>query len=162
MAAEMKLSSFPVGVVLPSSPLLKLAYLFTAYFEDGSTIKQTFEDVSILDSKRSAFYDVKQRDKEPVLFVLTKVSDGSRYSVYLKTGQFHVQNLGIPDAKFFVEIPPRPTSEVPLRIVFFRRHWHQFNVGKGGARAISHELAYCIGWQCTYEEKNYQAKIMLF
>ena len=66
--------------------MTNLAYLFTCRFQDGTVLRQTQDDVSQVDSARSAFYDVVQRLAEVETFTLTK-QDGrphtfSAYSNY--------------------------------------------------------------------------------
>lgn len=120
---------------------MQLKYLFIAYYKDGTSYSQTEEDISVSDSTRSCFFDVKQ--DELIKFEL--VGNGHTHSVDLIDGHFEID--GVP---FFIH----EENLSNFRIVFFRRHRHVFNQASG--EEMSHIVTYRIGWQCTVNEKNHQ------
>ena len=63
--------------------MTNLAYLFTCRFQDGTVLRQTQDDVSQVDSARSAFYDVVQRLAEVETFTLTKQDGRPQYHLRL-------------------------------------------------------------------------------
>ncbi len=63
-----------------------MKYHFEVEFQDGSTYKQTKEDVSKVDPKRNCFYDVLNSGKDIKVFTLKRLLD--TWSINLKTGVF--------------------------------------------------------------------------
>jgi hypothetical protein len=124
--------------------MFQLKYLFTAILDDGSTYHQTSDDVSLTDSKRSAFYDIK--DSKLKKFTLS--NDKDVYSVDLTTGAFEVN-----DKSFSIQLENDilPTN---LRLIYFRRRRQHFMIP--ALEELSSDTTYCIGWQCTIDGKNYQ------
>ena len=127
--------------------MFQLKYPFTAVLDDGSTYRQTSDDVSLTDPKRSAFYDIK--DSKVKTFTLSNGVDS--YSVDLSTGAFEVN--GKP---FSVQLENDilPTN---LRLIYFRRRRQHFMIPN--LEELSSDTTYCIGWQCTIDGKNYQRVI---
>lgn len=148
---------------------LKLKYLFTAIFEDGTVIKQTQDDVSVIDpKKRSAFYDVLEYEKKSKLVQFE--IDNAHLAYYdtfedvridLKTGLFLVNNLqiDITDQLFY------PTE--PLKLIYFRETRIETDVIKesGKADEIKSQRFYInryfVGWETMYNGKKYQRTIAL-
>ena len=129
-----------------------LTYFFTCCFNDGSTIQQTPEDTSKIDSTRSAFYDVLQCIDEVETFTLTK-QDGRRhtYMVDLRDGHFEID--GVP---FFTSAEELPKAK--FRLIYFHRHQHRVVQGQisTGDEAL---IQYFIGWQTLIDGKNFQSMI---
>jgi hypothetical protein len=125
---------------------MTLSYLFTCQFKDGTTIKQTSEDISKTDPTRSAFYDVVQR-----------LPDVSKFS--LANGQ-HTCAVDLTDGHFEIDGFPFRTHEDLLgeyRLIYFRRHQHKRALGGPDA----HSVQFFIGWQTTVDGKNIQSTIMV-
>jgi hypothetical protein len=119
-----------------------LKYLFTAQYLDGSVFAQNPEDVSSVDPKRSAFYDVDHSK----LAIFYLVSSNNVYSVNLIDGHFEVN--GVP---FRLHDDPELKD---FRLIFFRQHTHNYNIIT--KEELSHEIVYKLGWQTTKEGKNIQ------
>lgn len=113
---------------------MNLKYLFTATFTDGSVIKQTKEDVSKVDPKRSAFYDVLNSKKEIRSFTLRRLFDN--WSVDLKTGMFTHNGF-----KFQLEENLKPGKRT---LEFFRQHQHDMN---REGHETDHRVTYFIGFK---------------
>jgi hypothetical protein len=121
-----------------------LSHLFICFFNDGSFIQQTEEDISTIDPVRSAFYDVAQRPNDVVLFCV--VGNGHNYTVDLRDGHFEIDGVRF-DAR-----PDMPDDDCEYRLIYFRRHKQIVIQGKDG----EHSIKYHIGWQTTINGKNYQ------
>lgn len=128
-----------------------LKYLFTAVYRDGTTYKQNWQDVSVIDpTKRSCFFDVKQDNVKE--FILK--SDEDIFSVNLDDGHFEVN--GIP---FFMHDSGLGLKD--FRLIFYRQHEHKFNInGNGTKEQLSHDISYCIGWQTNDENGMNVKRIM--
>lgn len=110
---------------------MSLKYLFTAEYKDGTLFTQNPEDVSAVDPKRSAFFDVKH--DQLIGFVL---SDGKNtFGVDLTDGHFEIN--GVP---FFLH----ETEMRDFKLFFFRRHSHTFS--SDGAEQ-THTITYRLGWR---------------
>jgi len=134
---------------------MSLQYLFTAYFKDGSTIKQTIEDVSTINPEKSAFYDVLQRIEDLSHFVLhDHKTIPNDVSVCLVDGSFNVNGLALNVGDPRIQ-PPQDTE---YRLIYFRRHTHRFNPQ---LEELDHEVEYVIGWQATIDGKNIQQTIIV-
>jgi len=117
--------------------MFNLKYLFKATFSDGTVIKQTSKDVSKIDPKRSAFYDVLNCDKTLEKFELTGFLD--KWSVNLKTGEFTHNNK-----KFVLE----ENYKGKRKLEFFRQHQHDFN----GVGETDHRIIYFLGYSVKKEK----------
>lgn len=126
--------------------MIQLKYLFNVRYKDGTFFSQNPEDVSATDPKRSAFFDVKQ--DQVTHFEL--VGNGNSFIVDLADGSFYINGVQI-----FLHDNFELTD---FRLIFFRRHRHHFTLGM---QEVGHEIAYHIGWQCTYDGKNYQETIIV-
>ena len=125
-----------------------LKYLFTATFADGSVIRQTPEDRSVIDpEKRSQFYDVMQQSEERALVAFALSGGGHEYVVNLIDGHFEVD--GVP-----FKIHSEPLSD--FRIIFFRDHTHNIAIGATVSKELNHTVSYRLGWQCTVNNVNHQ------
>jgi len=124
----------------------ELKYLFTATFADGTVIEQTPEDRSAIDpEKRSQFFDVLEKEKQTPIVSFVLMGEGREYGVDLRDGHFEVNRLPF---RMMEGVMPE------YRLIFFRRHTHDFEVGSGSQ--TRHEVVYRIGWQCTVDGKNLQ------
>ena len=122
-----------------------LKYLFTAFYRDGSRFEQTIGDISNIDPTKSAFYDVNQED-----LIKFELSDGhQKISVNLENGSFDINGfiLNIGDD----ELPIRNN----LRLIYYRHNTVLFGPHS------SRDVVYCLGWQTTFNGKNYK-KIIEF
>lgn len=92
-------------------------WLFTAEFEDGTTIVQDQEDKSTTrtDGTGSTFTDVLAREDELVAFHLYHVNGKEAASVDLRTGAFVINGTPFHAHEQFFE----PTQN-KLRLVYFR------------------------------------------
>ena len=119
--------------------MAKLKYLFQAEYKDGTIFNQNPLDTSAVDSKKSAFFDVKQDQLK--LFHL--IGNGNKFTVNLEDGHFEVN--GVPFA-----MHEEPLSN--FRLIFFREHTHVYNVSS--LQEQTHTVVYLLGWQTTYKGKN--------
>jgi hypothetical protein len=142
---------------------MKLKYLFTAEYTDGTSFSQTEEDVSSLDPKRNCFYDVLNSNKKIKKFTLKEQTlwNPHTYSVDLLTGEFEIDGN-----RFMVEGQEQLPGLGEFRLVYTMRVQKHFNASystKSGA-LIKTEPAgetrrWIIGWQTTINGKNYQSVI---
>ena len=136
----------------------KLKYLFKATFKDGRTLEQTPEDVSTKDEARSAFRDVMdeaEQGNRVIRFELTEPKMfPDTYAVDLTDGHFEINGKRIEVGE---QLPVNP-QDIHLRLIYFRRHTHDFNID---LEAKAHRVAYVIGWQTTIAGKNYQQLIAI-
>lgn len=134
---------------MPTTAALELRYLFGAHLSDEREHFQTADDVSVMNPKKSAFFDLCQHDENGELVCdadgVAVVRDdielfqlegqGHKYLVDLRDGHFEVDG-----AVFFVEYPPQGK----LSVVYFRRRRHHF---QGGVE-VWQECTYNFGWRC--------------
>jgi hypothetical protein len=123
-----------------------LKYLFIVTYKDRTVFKQTKEDVSKLDPKRSCFYDVTLKLKEVKTFEIIEQSlFPKKYSIDLESGLFNINgnviNVGEEVAG-------------PKKLIYFRRHRQSTNVTyeltSGNVvknLPIGDEVMYIIGWE---------------
>lgn len=111
---------------MPSTTIVPLKYWFFGTYKDGTKFSQNKEDVSIVDPKRSSFYDVKQDDVRIFCLDIFKLD--------LETGRFYTD-----DCQFYTGDP----GPKPYKLIFYRQHIHNFNIGLD---ELSHEVKYCIGY----------------
>jgi hypothetical protein len=105
--------------------MTNLTYLFLCRFTDGTTLQQTQEDVSTIDSTRNAFYDVTQRLAEVETFTL--IGQNGRhhsFSVNLCDGHFEVNGVA-----FHAQTDQLP-GEAKFRLIYFHRHQHKVIQGQ--------------------------------
>lgn len=119
---------------------MNLKYLFKVEYVDGTKFKQNKNDVSSIDPKRSAFYDVLSSDKEIKTFEIGRVK------VNLQDGHFEVkgQKLQIGDT----------LTPCKRKLIFYRQHQHDFNSGEKIETA--HRVTYFIGWETKIGRKKYK------
>lgn len=126
-----------------------LKYTFQVTYKDGTIYTQNPEDISVTDSTRSCFYDVKQEEvKSFFLF-----NDEHNFSVNLEDGHFELD--GVP---FLMHEENDMLKD--FRLIFWRRHTHSFNQENG--EELSHNVVYRFGWQCTVDGKNYQQIMQIY
>ena len=115
-----------------------LKYLFFVEYQDGTTFQQNAEDVSATDTKRSAFFDVKQN-----IHKFSLEGEGNKYTVDLSDGHFEVNGTC-----FMLHDYSIPLQNI--RLVFYRQHDHTWPTNE-------HKIVYCLGWQANDENgKNVQ------
>lgn len=127
-----------------------LKYLFTAELEDGSFFSQDAEDVSKVDPKRSAFYDLLNCGKKVVKFTLSLAvaHNGAQKTIAVSLVDGHFELNG---QVMWLEENPLP---IERRLVFFRQHQHDFN--SATREQTGHRTKYFIGWQATVGGQNIQ------
>lgn len=123
---------------------MTLRYLFRALFEDGTEIEQTPEDVSCVDPRKSAFYDVISKTNSRLCFFQISDSHGNSFSVNLQDGHFEANNLPM-------WLQPVATDTIPpggrYELIYCRDHRHQFQIGGDGAvQEDNHQVGFRIGW----------------
>jgi hypothetical protein len=121
---------------------MTLKYRFSAFFEDGSDIRQGPDDVSKLDPAKSAFFDVASKTDSPLQ--VFELCDGrNQFMVDLVDGHFEVNGIT-------VWLQPIATDTIPpggrYELIYFRDHRHQLTVGDT-VQELSHQIAYRIGWK---------------
>jgi len=121
---------------MPSTTKVPLKYLFHVQYYDGGGFIQEPEDVSKVDSKRSAYYDVEQ---DKVQYFELLLDDERVLGIDLATGQFFTCAEGYYLTQFTIGDP----GPKPYKLIFYRQHTHNFNVGLD---ELSHEVKYCIGY----------------
>lgn len=126
--------------------MLNLKYLFIVEYKDGSVFQQTPEDVSISDPTRSCYYDVKQ--EEVLRFIL--VGADTVFTIDLSDGHFEVNNV-----PFFMHDAGEELKD--FRLIFYRQHTHQFTMER---KELSHDVVYCIGWQCNDKAGKNHKRVM--
>lgn len=131
--------------------MAELAFLFECHFTDGTMIQQTPDDISSADPSRSQFYDVLQRLNEVQSFGI--YSDLHTYAVDLRDGHFEID--GTP---FTLPCDELPEGHADFRLIYFRRHTHTQTLGQETTEE-DHQIAFHIGWQTTYNGRNYQRTI---
>lgn len=130
---------------------IALKYRFSVEYEDGSVFEQSEEDKSMKDPLRSAFYDIDQ--ERVATFSLTNMETGKTHGVSLIDGHFEIN--GQP---FFAH--DLDLNLQRKRLIFFRRHLHQFNPATG--LETGHTITYRFGWQALDENgKNHQIIITI-
>lgn len=143
---------------------MKLNYLFTAEFIDGSILKQTQEDISLLDPKRNQFYDVLNSGKELkcLTYIQQKIWNPTIVSVDLETGNFILNGVEIISEPI---IDKNTGKEIvirrkPIRYMNVKKHFNATYQIKSGnildMKELQEERIFYIGWQVNIEGKNYQ------
>ena len=127
---------------------MALKYLFDVEFEDGSVYTQNKEDKSLLEEKKSCFYDVLNSGKKIKLFMLSDGKDA--YAVDLTDGRFEV------NGKSFYMHEERDLKD--FRIIFFRQHTHNFNIDT--KEQLSHEIVFRMGFQANDQKGNNIQRVM--
>ncbi len=130
-----------------------LKYLFIAKFDDETSLYQDHNDVSSINDKKSAFYDVLQmieKGKKLIAFQLTDTVN--IFEVNLLTGTFFINGFEIA-----CPVIGNEENDVVLsnyRVIFFRKHKRNFNVD---FEELSHQIWYRFGWQANDETgKNHK------
>lgn len=121
----------------PDGSKLRLKYLFTAVFTDGSRIRQNPEDTSSHTEGRSSFYDVLKEiegGKQLERFLLI---GESTVVVDLRNGQFAING-----ARFVMH----EEDLEDFRILYFRVRDTHFTPGN---ELIGYECSYRIGFQAN-------------
>lgn len=130
----------------------KLAYLWTANFEDGTEIVEPANDhYSKHDPKAeanpSAFRDVLDYEKNSKLltFHLTSVATGDNIGVDLETGIFAINGVAFEAHPQNMDLRGRE-----LQLIFFREIRKEMHIGNntGATKGTDHYInRYFIGWQ---------------
>ena len=120
---------------------MPLKYLFKVEYLDGTIYEQNPEDISISDTKRSCFYDVKQEEVKKFYLI----GNGNTFCIDLTDGHFEVNKVHF---KFHEE------ELKDFRLIFWRRHTHTLNAMN--MNQLTHEVVYRFGWQTTLDGENIQ------
>lgn len=142
-----------------------LNYLFKAEFKDGTSIQQTQEDVSLLDSRRNQFYDVLNSGRELKTLSITeqKVWNPTTLSVNLETGNFTLNGKEL----LMEPIVDKKTGKYlvikgrqPIKYQTVKQHANAtYNVKTLKLLDIEgtgEERIFYIGWKATVNGKSYQ------
>lgn len=134
----------------------ELKYLWTAFFEDGTIIKQPENDQyskhdPSAEGNPSAFRDVLDKEEESrlVMFLLASPENNSIIGVDLRTGRFTINNV-----EFDAHDQNLDLSNKELKIVFFRevRRDTIMGVADWKEKEVKHYInRYSIGWQIVGE-----------
>jgi hypothetical protein len=137
---------------------MNLKYLFEVEYVDGTVFSQTKEDISTIDSKRSAFYDVLQSGKKIKKFTLRRFIN--RYSIDLITGEFDINGTSV-----IVETDkpvPRIEKHFDLKLVYYRQHKQHmdvnYNMGSKkilGVEPQTDTVTYYFGYETVINKKKY-------
>ncbi len=135
-----------------------LKYLFKAEFADGTVYEQTIEDISLVDPKKSAFFDVLQKDeKDSRLLRFLIEGEGHKYLVDLIDGHFEIDGVSFDCHETL------PHNYPDRRIIYYRKHENDFDSNPDGSLGVetAHRIWYCIGWQTTINGKNFKETITI-
>lgn len=134
-----------------------LKYLWTAYFEDGTSIEEPADDHYSkhdpeAEANPSAFRDLLDKEEESklVMFVLNEVGGDTSVGVDLETGQFAINGVA-----FDAHSQQLDLSDKQLKIVFHREvqeHTSMNPVTWEEQGKVSHITRYFIGWQIVGED----------
>lgn len=124
----------------------KYAFHWRAQFTDGSTLKQFDEN------GEHGFGEIQ--DKEDALTSFWLDFQNNNYSVSigvdLTDGSFNINDFTIEpmldDVKW-------KDLNVDFRVIYFRRNRRHYTAEM---LPLGHDIDYFIGWQTTYEGKNYK------
>lgn len=123
-----------------------LKYRFVAEYVDGTILQQNAEDVSAVDPKRSAYFDVDHSR----LRAFALLGKEHNFLVDLQDGHFEVDKVvfSVHDAKDAVP---------PFKLVFFRRHQNSikmdYRVEQNGDTLWqrtydpTHRVSFRLGWE---------------
>ena len=148
---------------MAEKPVLK--WLFRVQYSDDSTYNQAPDDQSVLDEKRSEFYDVLQveekGDKKMRFFSLCEVGTNNVITVDLGSGLFFVNKLPVK-----LEGQPLPKMPEKFSLIFYRQWQQQLQqtVDLKENKVIDQKelpafCEYFIGWECEIAGKKYTQKM---
>lgn len=135
-----------------------LEYLFIAETINGTIIKQTPDDKSLLDPiNRSTFYDVLHCESPIKKFSL--IGKGHVFSIDLTDGHIEI------DGKYFYT--QKPPEHSLLSVIYYRqvqqKIGNEVEVRPDGVEEVRKILKpitrYFIGWQTNYKGKNYKFEL---
>lgn len=134
-----------------------LTFKWKAISKNGKCVSQ-FEDSDLLPTQReNSFKLVQELEKENGLkrFELICVEDGLVHlAVDLETGHFNVRGSS------FHPFNSLSIEDAIYRVVYFKRFRGHLGT-RGEQIAKPYIYLYAIGWQCTFNDNNYQ-RIMLY
>lgn len=147
----------------------ELAYLFQAYFDDGSIFDQTPEDAARLEHPRkgtgSSFTDLLWLMGQPGApklraFALADRSSAGVVAVYLEDGHFELCGNGFwAGAEWRGELP----EGVERRLIYYRdvQQIASMDVKADTGESLGEwryetKTVYYLGWQATIDGKNIQ------
>jgi len=123
-----------------------LKYLFTAYYNDGTTFIQPLDDKSKIEpDKRSAFFDI---DHEKLIrFELKNILNPQEiYSVSLSNGEIEINNSNK------IILPQENKNLSNFRLIYFRRKELLVNytiTTETGKVTNERIVCYILGWQAN-------------
>jgi hypothetical protein len=115
-----------------------MKYLFTAVYGDNGELKQTENDVSVLNPQKSSFYDVLEREKTQKLTAFFLESESHLFGVNLENGLFYINGS-------WVSLNSDDFTGWPLRLIYYREVTRLFNLG--GNQLSEPDIVFCIGFQ---------------
>ena len=128
-------------------PVLK--YLFIVEYKDGTIYEQNLHDLPVIKTTGSSFSDVRIEDVKRFYLVGAE----NAFCVDLSDGHFEVNKI-----PFFMH--DQGIGLKDFRLIFYRQHTHNVNIGMNSFKELSHEINYCIGWQTNDEKGNNIKRIM--
>jgi len=146
---------------MADKPVLK--WLFRVQFADGSTYNQTPNDKSVIDPKRSEYYDMmeaEKRGKKIRYFSLFEVGTTNIVSVDLGTGLFFVNKLPV-----LLESQKLPKLPEKFNLIFYHQvdQNQTMTIQKSTGKVLKTEQSthreYFIGWECEIAGKKYIQKL---
>lgn len=138
----------------------KLRYLFVATFQDGSEIRQAPEDISALNSQRSAFYDVLERVRQgiPVTYFELQDLDGiPRHAVDLRSGLFLSEGRILDIQPCQSPLPPGGRFE----LIYYRDRSATMTVRGGETVGATDTHRYRIGWNCSIAGQQFTQTLIV-
>lgn len=129
-------------------------YNYTAFYEDGTTINKSPNDVSFVDQTKSGFFDVLERSKNVKLISFVLYNNDLTWGVDLRDGHFELN--GIP----FFQHKAQDQNVEDFRLIFYQTSQRHFDMtsGKDLGGGV---LCYTLGWQGLLDGKNTQRVIVI-
>lgn len=135
-----------------------LKYLFTVQFTDASFLTQPSDDKSVMDSSKSAFYDIINSTKEIYCFELNCQTDSNKYKIYPihKIIEIYYNN------KIIMKINPPKEELFNPRIIYYRNHVATLN-SEDLSKQQDEIVSYSLGYQANRADgSNYSQIIEIF
>jgi hypothetical protein len=122
---------------------MNLKYLFKVEYTDGTKFRQPSNDVSSIDPKRSAFYDVLNSDKEVKTFEVGSIKVDLLDGIFYVNGQKIIVDELLPPCK--------------KKLIFYRQHQHDFL--SGSSQELDHRVTYFLGYEATIKDQKHKRVI---
>lgn len=143
---------------------MALKYRYTVDFVDGTTFDQPKDDVSTIDPKRSAFYDVLQSKVKVKRFTLKRLLE--RYSVDLLTGTFKINGVEVIPEPVIDKKTGKELVVIDRKLIWYMNVQKHFNATYSTIKGsllkmdnLNEERIFYFGWETTIKGKNYKRVI---